>query len=72
MEILEFSWLPALAGGIMIRYRIGTVDGLQWTRFRHLRHPWRASFKMEPGSMVEADFSPRIGSRRRRSLLLGT
>ena len=30
------------------RYRIGTVDGLQWTRCRHLRHPWRASFKVEP------------------------
>ena len=54
------------------RYRIGTVDGLQWTRCGHLRHPWRASFKMEPGSMVKVDFSPRIGSWRRRSLLLGT
>ena len=38
------------------RYRIGTVDGLQWPRCWHLKHPWRASFKMEPGSLVEATF----------------
>ena len=71
MEILEFSWLPALAGGIMI----GTASALLMAfngRVAGISGILGASFKMEPGSMVEADFSPRIGSRRRRSLSLGT
>ena len=72
MEILEFSWLPALAGGIMIgtasallmafNGRVAGISGI----LGGLLSRW------SPGSMVEADFSPRIGSRRRRSLLLGT
>ncbi len=67
MEILEFSWLPALAGGIMI----GTASALLMA-FNGRVAGISGILGGEPGSMVEADFSPRIGSWRRRSLLLGT